>query len=163
MFKTGITQFGCVVLTLFKKRPMEMIVHSINELDKVVDALLKYAGDCKTLLFYGEIGAGKTTLIQRFCKYFEVAENVTSPTFSLINEYSFKSKADQSEQFIYHLDLYRLKNINEALDIGIEDYLHSHYYCLIEWPEIIEPLLPEQVVKIKIQLLDNSDRKIIFL
>jgi tRNA threonylcarbamoyladenosine biosynthesis protein TsaE len=161
--KICITQIDSVVLTLHKKRPMEMIIHSIEELDNVVEALLKYAGDCKTLLFYGEIGAGKTTLIQRFCKHFEVAESVTSPTFSLINEYSFKNKTVQSEQLIYHLDLYRLKNINEAIDIGIEDYLFGNYYCLIEWPEIIEPLLPEHVVKIKIHLLDNSSRKIIFL
>ncbi len=146
-----------------KKILMEIIVHSIDDLDKVVTELIKYAGDCKTLLFYGEIGAGKTTFIQRFCKHFEVAEKVTSPTFSLINEYTFKSKTDQSEQLIYHLDLYRLKNINEAIDIGIEDYLYDKYYCLIEWPEIIEPLFPEHVVKIKIQLLDNSSRKIIFL
>ena len=142
---------------------MELIVRSLDGLDKVVENLLEYAGDCKTLLFYGEIGAGKTTLIQRFCKHFEVAETVTSPTFSLINEYSFKNKKDQSEQLIHHLDLYRLKNINEAIDIGIEDYLFDNYYCLIEWPEIIEPLLPEHVVKIKIQLVDNSSRKIIFL
>ena len=142
---------------------MELIIHSIDELEKVVEELLKFAGDRKILLFYGEIGAGKTTFIQRFCSYFNVAENVTSPTFSLANEYTFKDKKDQSEQLIYHLDLYRLKNMDEAIDIGIEDYLFGNYYCLIEWPEIIEPLLPEDVVKIKIQLLDNSSRKIIFL
>ena len=142
---------------------MELIIHSIDELEKVVEELLNFAGDRKILLFYGEIGAGKTTFIQRFCSYFNVAENVTSPTFSLANEYTFKDKKDQSEQLIYHLDLYRLKNMDEAIDIGIEDYLFGNYYCLIEWPEIIEPLLPEDVVKIKIQLLDNSSRKIIFL
>ena len=140
-----------------------MIVHSVDELDKVIEELIKYAGDCKTLLFYGEIGAGKTTLIQRFCKYFDVVENVTSPTFTLVNEYTFKNETDQSEQLIHHLDLYRLKSINEAIDIGIEDYLYDNYYCLIEWPEIIEPLISEHTVKIKIQLLDNSSRKIIFL
>ncbi len=142
---------------------MEIIVHSIEDLDKVVADLIEYARDRKILLFYGEIGAGKTTFIQRFCKHFEVAEKVTSPTFSLVNEYTFKNKTDESTQLIHHLDLYRLKNIDEAIDIGIEDYLYSKYYCLIEWPEIIEPLLPEHVVKIKIQLLDNSSRKIIFL
>lgn len=142
---------------------MEMIIRSIEELDSVAEELIKYAGDCKTLLFYGEIGAGKTTLIQRFCNYFKVTEKVTSPTFSLVNEYTFKDKKEQSEQLIYHLDLYRLKNIEEAIDIGIEDYLYDKYYCLIEWPEVIEPLLPETVVKIKIELLDNSTRKIIFL
>ena len=142
---------------------MELIIQSIEELEKVVDDLLKFAGDRKTLLFYGEIGAGKTTLIQRFCKYFGVRESVTSPTFSLVNEYTFKDNKDQSEQLIHHLDLYRLKNMEEAIDIGIEDYLYDNYYCLIEWPEIIEPLLPDDVVKIKIQLLDNSSRKIIFL
>ncbi len=141
----------------------EMIVHSIDELDKIVEDLINYAGECRILLFYGEIGAGKTTLIQRFCNYFEVEERVTSPTFSLVNEYTFKNKADQSKHLIHHLDLYRLKNINEAIDIGIEDYLYDNFYCLIEWPEVIEPLLPDHVMKIKIQLLDNSSRKIIFL
>ena len=142
---------------------MEMIIHSIEELDFVARELIKYAGDCKTLLFYGEIGAGKTTLIQQICKHLGVSEGVTSPTFSLVNEYTFKEKKDNSEQLIYHLDLYRLKNIDEAIDIGIEDYLYNKYYCLIEWPELIEPLFPETIVKIKIELLDNSSRKIIFL
>ena len=142
---------------------MEIIIHSIDELEEVVQQLLTFAKDRKILLFYGEIGAGKTTLIQRFCRYFNVEEYVTSPTFSLVNEYTFKSKKDQSQQLIHHLDLYRLKNINEAIDIGIEDYLYDDFYCLIEWPEIVEPLLPENVVKIKIELLDNSSRKIIFL
>lgn len=142
---------------------MEMIVHSVDDLDRVVEALQEYAGDRKVLLFYGEIGAGKTTLIQHFCKSFDVAQKVNSPTFSLINEYSYKDKNDNAECLIHHLDLYRLKNIEEAIDIGIEDYLFADSYCLIEWPEIIEPLLPENVVKIKIQLINNSSRKILFL
>ena len=142
---------------------MEFIIHSIEELEKIVESLLKFAGERKIFLFYGEIGAGKTTFIQCFCKHFGVVEKVTSPTFSLVNEYTFKDKNDESEQLIHHLDLYRLKNTMEAIDIGIEDYLFDKYYCLIEWPEIIESLLPEDVVKIKIELLDNSSRKIIFL
>lgn len=140
-----------------------MIVHSVDELDRVVEALLEYAGDRKILLFYGEIGAGKTTLVQHFCKRFDVVQKVNSPTFSLVNEYAYKEKNDNKEHFIHHIDLYRLKNIDEAIDIGIEDYLFGNGYCLIEWPEIIEPLLPENVVKIKIQLIDNSSRKILFL
>src|SRR5690606_36688978 len=110
---------------------MEMIVHSVDDLDRVVEALQGYAGDRKVLLFYGEIGAGKTTLIQHFCKSFDVAQKVNSPTFSLINEYSYNVNSDNQECLIHHLDLYRLNNIEESIDIGFEDSVFADSYCLI--------------------------------
>ena len=141
---------------------MELIVKDISELEEVVKKLLVFAKDRKKMLFSGEIGAGKTTFIKAFCKHLKVNENVTSPTYSLINEYTFSDKNGQ-EQLIHHLDLYRLKNTEEALDIGIEEYLYDDDYCLIEWPELIENLLDEPVVRIKFEITEDSSRKIIFL
>jgi len=142
---------------------MELIIKSLEELPAAVQALLQYAGNRKTLLFIGEIGAGKTTFIQQFCKHFQVQEYVTSPTYSIINEYSYKDADTNQEKLLYHMDLYRLKNEQEALDIGIEEYLDDDNYCLIEWPELINALLPEDTVKIKIEIIEDSYRKILFL
>ena len=89
-------------------------------------------------------------------------ENVTSPTFSLVNEYTY-ADAEGNERLFRHLDLYRLKSIEEALDIGIEDYLYDGQYCFIEWPEIIEPILPDDAVRINLSILRDSSRKILIL
>lgn len=141
---------------------MEIIIHSIDDLDKVVNTLLEFSKGTKKMMFYGEIGAGKTTFIQNFCKHLGVKESVVSPTFSLVNEYTYLDLTTKSEQFVHHLDLYRLKNEQEALDIGIEDYLYDDSYCFIEWAEIIEHWLPEEIVKIYIEIFENSGRRFIF-
>lgn len=124
---------------------------------RVAAQLLEAAGDRRKFAFYGEIGAGKTTLIQTLCRLLEVADYVTSPTFALVNVY------ESPEGPVYHLDLYRLKNVEEALDIGIEEYLADDAYCFIEWPELVDALLPEDVIRIKITFLAESSRKILFL
>ncbi len=111
----------------------------------------------------GEIGAGKTTLVQAFCAELGVKELVTSPTFSLINEYTYHSAVEETVQRVYHLDLYRLKSMEEALDLGIEDLLVNDAYCFIEWPELIQPLLTNDLVVIKILVEQDSSRKILFL
>lgn len=141
---------------------MEIIVKDISELKAVVEKLLDFAEGRKKMLFTGEIGAGKTTFIKVFCECFKVNEHVTSPTFSLINEYSFEGENGQ-EELIHHLDLYRLKNAQEAMDIGIEEYLYDDDYCLIEWPELIEDYLPDEVVRINFEITEDSNRKILFL
>lgn len=141
----------------------EMIINNPGELPLAVQALLDYAGGRKKMAFTGEIGAGKTTFIQAFCRSLGVAEaEVVSPTFALINEYEYTSEEGKARP-IYHMDLYRLEDIEEALHIGIEDYLYNDDYCLIEWPELIEALLPEDTVRIKLQILGDSIRKILFL
>ncbi len=137
---------------------MELIITSIEELAIVAIKLLNFAGERKSMTFSGDIGAGKTTLIQQICAQLGVKEAVTSPTFALANEY-----ATAENGVIYHLDLYRLKNEQEALDIGIEEYLYGDRYCFIEWPEIIADLLPDDRVHISIELLENSHRKIVLL
>ena len=141
---------------------MEITIHSIEELEKVVKALLDFSAGRKKMMFYGEIGAGKTTFIQAICKHLGVRENVVSPTFSLVNEYTYQDNLTQKEQLVHHLDLYRLKNEQEALDIGIEDYLYDEDFCFVEWAEIIEHWLPDDVLKIYIEIFENSGRRFIF-
>lgn len=142
---------------------MEIKVRSESELPAVARRLLQVAGDRRVLAFTGEIGAGKTTLIQAFCRQLGVTGEVTSPTFALVNEYVCPDPVSGEERPVYHLDLYRLRDLEEALAIGIEEYLDAGAWCLIEWPELIEPLLPEDVVRINIEITKNSERKILFL
>ncbi len=102
-------------------------------------------GDETVYAFYGEMGAGKTTFIRELCRALGVEEDLAnSPSFSIINEY----RSDTTAELIYHFDLYRLESVDEALEIGVEDYFDSGALCLLEWPERIEPLLPDDTVKI---------------
>ncbi|MDE0471157.1 MAG: tRNA (adenosine(37)-N6)-threonylcarbamoyltransferase complex ATPase subunit type 1 TsaE [Ekhidna sp.] len=105
--------------------------------------------------FYAEMGSGKTTLIKEIGRELLVIDEVSSPTFSIINEYESKKKGA-----IYHFDCYRLKSMEEAIDIGIEDYLYSGKLCLIEWPELIVPLLPENFLKINLNLVGDNARSL---
>ncbi len=141
---------------------MELLIKDITSLPTLLPVLLEAAAAKKKWLFYGEVGAGKTTLIKELCAWFKVTESVTSPTYSIINEYEYFDPKGAA-LYIYHMDLYRLKSIEEALDIGIEDHLDSEDYCFIEWPELIEPILPEEVLKISIEIVNDSERKIVIL
>ncbi|MBK8705485.1 MAG: tRNA (adenosine(37)-N6)-threonylcarbamoyltransferase complex ATPase subunit type 1 TsaE [Saprospiraceae bacterium] len=137
---------------------LEINITSIVDWDNAAAQLITWAGERRKFAFYGEIGAGKTTFIQAICRYLGVGDYVASPTFALVHEY-----AGSGANRVFHLDLYRLRNIQEALDIGIEEYLDSPDYCFIEWPEIIEPLLPEDIVRVKIAADSNSHRKVVIL
>lgn len=110
----------------------------------------------KVLLFYGEMGAGKTTLIKQLCKTLGVQDEVSSPTYSIINEY-----ATVNNQTVYHFDFYRLKQEEEAYDFGIEEYLDSGAWCFMEWPEKIRNLLPEQYSKVELSISENGQRSIL--
>jgi tRNA threonylcarbamoyladenosine biosynthesis protein TsaE len=134
---------------------MEFIAKSINDLNQISKQLIEHFGTSRVILFNGEMGAGKTTLIKEICKNLGVSENTSSPTFSIVNEY----QTDNHES-IYHFDFYRLENEQEAMDFGYEDYFYSNSFCFIEWSEKIPNLIPEnhQVVSIKI---DNSNNRII--
>ena len=137
-------------------------MQSLAQLEETVAKVLSAIGARKTLLFYGEIGAGKTTFIKAFCHAIGVRDNVTSPTFSLINEYDYQEE-NGAKKKIYHIDLYRLEQLQEAIDIGIEDYLYDENYCLIEWAELLEPILPDDVARIHITPMEDSSRKLVLL
>lgn len=139
------------------------IVKEKSELPATAATLLQIAGKRRKFVLYGDLGAGKTTLVQSLCAVLGVQDTVASPTFSLVNEYRCTDPADQSVQPVYHLDLYRLKDLDEALAIGIEEYLDSPAYCFIEWPQVIEPLLDSDVVELHLEVLPGDSRKILFL
>ncbi|WP_334057971.1 tRNA (adenosine(37)-N6)-threonylcarbamoyltransferase complex ATPase subunit type 1 TsaE [Polaribacter sp. P097] len=128
--------------------------YSLNDLPKVANSIIASAKH-KVLLFYGEMGVGKTTLIKQICKELGTEDNISSPTFSLVNEYS---TCDNNT--LYHFDFYRINHEEEALDIGVEDYLYSNNWCFIEWPENIENLLPLDAVAIHLSILEDGQRKI---
>ena len=110
----------------------------------------------KTLLFYGEMGVGKTTLIKEICSQLGVSDNISSPTFSLVNEY----QTIKNEQ-VYHFDFYRITDETEALDIGIDDYFYNNDWCLIEWPQNIKNLLPLNAIEIHISMAADGKRNIL--
>lgn len=133
---------------------MEFKNISLSDLPKVADELLKN-NSSKIILFYGEMGAGKTTFIKEICKKLGVSDTISSPTFSIVNEY-----LTSSGQTIYHFDFYRLNNESEALDIGTEEYFYSGNLCLIEWPEKINSLLPDNAIKVYLSENSNDTRNI---
>lgn len=140
---------------------LEITINSETELDLAVEALLHFAEGSKKIALTGDLGAGKTAFVKAFCRRQNVEDNVSSPTFALVNEYVFLDENGQ-EQRIHHLDLYRLKSLEEALGIGIEDYLDDDDFCFIEWPEIIAELLPQEMVFIKIETNPDESRQFLF-
>lgn len=129
-------------------------ITSIDGLPMVAEKILNSFKGKRLFAFQGTMGAGKTTLIKEICKQLQVVEVVNSPTFSLVNEYT---TADGG--FVYHFDFYRIKKIEEAYDFGYEEYFFGEGICLIEWPEVIEELIPEDTVAVKIDLLSDGSRK----
>ena len=136
---------------------MSFLLKDLSDLDIVAKGFLKKMYKNKVFAFYGEMGAGKTTFIKAICRAMGVTANVTSPTFSLVNEY----EKDDGKP-IYHFDFYRIKSIEEVYDLGYEDYFYSGNICFIEWPELIEAILPENVVKVQITI-DRNDQRLISL
>ena len=125
----------------------------LDNLNKTANQLIQLSGSCNVWLINGEMGAGKTTLIKAICTELGVEDNVTSPTFSIINEY--KSTTEP----VYHFDFYRVNTLEEALKAGVEDYFYSGHYCFIEWPEIILPILPSQYLIVNIEEGAGENRK----
>ena len=135
---------------------MNIEINNLTELSSAALALLNFAPDEKIFIFEGEMGAGKTTFIKSLCAELGVHDVVSSPTFSIVNEYLAKT------QTIYHFDFYRIKNLQEAYDIGYEEYFYSGNICLIEWPERVAELLPERYVKVEITTLAPEKRGFTF-
>ncbi len=127
-----------------------------DELQEVARKLISNFGHIKVWCFDAEMGTGKTTLTKAVCRELGVQDEMSSPTFSIVNEYQTHSGED-----IYHFDFYRLNDLEEAIDIGVEDYLFSGKFCLLEWPEIIEPLLPDDYLQISIKLVGDNTRSLI--
>ena len=134
---------------------MEFLAKTIKDLDLIAEQLIKEFGDIKIILFNGEMGAGKTTLIKQLCEKMGVDENTSSPTFSIVNEYK-----TNNNNHIYHFDFYRIENEQEALDFGYEDYFYSNSFCFIEWSEKIPNLIPEKHLKVNIKM-DEANNRII--
>ncbi len=127
-------------------------VNGLPDLEDAAKKIITFAEDEQMFIFDGEMGAGKTTLIKALAKTLGVTEVVTSPTFSIVNEY------EANGSVIYHFDFYRIKDLQEAYDIGYEEYFYSGNICFIEWPGKIESLLPEHYIKIEINVINENTR-----
>jgi tRNA threonylcarbamoyladenosine biosynthesis protein TsaE len=131
------------------------VIFSLEEINTVAKNVIDSMGNKKVIALHGQMGAGKTTFAYAFCTALNVVDVVTSPTFSIINQY--QTKAGET---IYHLDLYRLKDEEEAIQAGVEDCLYSDSICLVEWPERVPAIFPENTLLIKIDLIDATKRRI---
>lgn len=134
---------------------MIITVDKLADLDAAAKKVIEAIGNRKVVALYGQMGAGKTTLIKHICKALGVQDVVNSPSFSLVNEYQ-RSNGEP----IYHFDFYRINKIEEAFDFGYEEYFFSNNLCLIEWPEVIEDLIPDDAVKLVIRVIDEGRREI---
>ncbi len=129
-------------------------IESPDKIDDVAGEFLENYGEYRIVAFYGEMGVGKTTFIKALCKAMGVEDEVNSPSFAIVNEYH----TGDNDTIIYHFDFYRLKNVEEALDIGYEEYIFSGNYCFMEWPEKIEPILPDERLDVLIKKDDDGTR-----
>ncbi len=129
--------------------------YGLTELERVAARLVSASQDCKIWLWEGDLGAGKTTMIKAICRFLGVSAPMSSPTFSIVHEYESKKSGT-----IYHFDFYRLKNEQEALDIGVDEYLDSGNFCFIEWPDRIKSIINQRFFLIRILHQDDSNRVI---
>ena len=123
----------------------EIFISDLSQINQLARQFVSSIGNRRVFAFYGDMGAGKTTFIRAVCRELGVDDVVNSPTFAIVNEYTAKDGP------VYHFDFYRIRRIEEAYDIGFEDYLYSGQLCFIEWPELIEELLPEDAVRVSIR------------
>ncbi|HPR57750.1 MAG TPA: tRNA (adenosine(37)-N6)-threonylcarbamoyltransferase complex ATPase subunit type 1 TsaE [Bacteroidales bacterium] len=145
-------------IVMKKLSPTIITAKHIEDLPDVSKAVITKFPRARIFAFYGPMGAGKTTFIKTICDQLGVKDNVTSPTFSLINEYRSDSGTP-----VFHFDFYRIRRIEEAMDLGYEDYFYSGHYCLIEWPELIAPLLPDDAIAVTISVNEeDSSRQFVF-
>ena len=135
----------------------EIFINGTEDLPRAAKVFLEHLGDARIFAFYGAMGAGKTTFITAVCEALGVKDVVNSPTFTIVNEYR-----DRNGEPVYHFDFYRITRLNEALDIGLYEYFDSGALCLVEWPEMIEELLPEETLKVQILVEDAQTRTLLF-
>lgn len=135
---------------------MEIKIQDLEHISEAAKQFVDQIGSHKVFAFYGSMGAGKTTFIKAVCEELGVEDVITSPTFAIVNEYTGK------EGTIYHFDFYRIKKLEEVYDMGYEDYFYSGALCFIEWPELIEEVLPDDAVKVSITEKEDGSRAILF-
>lgn len=136
---------------------MMIKIDSIDRIQEAAKEFVAQMGDNKVFAFYGKMGAGKTTFIKAICEELGVEDVVNSPTFAIVNEYT-----DGEGEPIFHFDFYRIKKESEAYDIGFEEYVYSGHLCFMEWPELIEDLLPEDTVRVSIEEMEDGSREVKF-
>ncbi len=132
---------------------MKILIKDKRHLSVAAKQLLKHAGEKKIFAFYGSMGAGKTTIIKAICEVLGAVDIISSPTFTLVNEYM-----TSGGETLYHIDFYRIKKQEEVYDFGIEEYLTGDSYCFMEWPELIEEILPPETVIVRISVNENEQR-----
>ena len=137
---------------------MKITIQNTDNLREAARQFISAIGDRRIFAFYGKMGAGKTTFIKAICEELGVEDVITSPTFAIVNEY----RSETTLQLIYHFDFYRIKKLEEVYDMGYEDYFYSGAICFMEWPELIEELLPEDVVKVTISEQEDGSRVVEF-
>ena len=137
---------------------MEIVINNIKDINKAARTFIDYMPEGNVIAFYGNMGVGKTTFIKALCEELGVEDEVTSHTFAIVNEYTCTNAPSK----IYHFDFYRIKKLEEVYDMGYEDYFYSDSLCLIEWPELIEELLPDDVTKVHIIEQSDGSRKIVY-
>jgi len=136
---------------------MQLYISNPSQIRQAAAEFLKAVGDRRVIAFYGPMGVGKTTFIKALCEEKGVADTVNSPTFAIVNEYT-----DAEGEAIFHFDFYRIKQLAEVVDLGYENYIDSGSLCLMEWPELIEPLLPDEVLKVYLSEDPQGGRRIEF-
>ena len=134
---------------------MEIRISNLDNIREAARQFIENIGDHRVFAFYGKMGAGKTTFIKAICEELGVEDIITSPTFAIVNEYTSQSSLLTPNDSIFHFDFYRIKKLEEVYDMGFEDYFYSGSLCFIEWPELIEEVLPEDAVKVTIE--ENVD------
>ena len=135
----------------------KIIINGIDDIGRAAEEFLQLRPPLPVIALYGEMGAGKTTFTKALCRALNVMEGVNSPTFTLINEYT-----TESGELIFHFDFYRINKLEEAFDIGFEEFVDSGHLCIIEWPEKIEQILPPDTLRVKISVLEDGTREITF-